>query len=62
MNKVKVKYPNITTILEPHGEPRHGDYDLFMEYGPVADVSFRKYLKTKYETSADLAKAWDQKI
>ncbi|MCM8542689.1 MAG: beta-galactosidase trimerization domain-containing protein [Lentisphaeraceae bacterium] len=54
----KVKYPNITTILEPHGEPRHGDYDLFMEHGPVADKSYQKYLKTKYSNTEELSKAW----
>ena len=50
--------PNITTVLEPHGELRHGNHDIFLEYGPVADAGFRKYLQQKYPSIADLNKAW----
>lgn len=49
---------NITTWLEPHGELRHGDWDVFLEYGPVADATFRQFLKDKYPSLADLSKRW----
>lgn len=49
---------NLTTILEPHGELKHGDYDIFLEYGPVADASFRAYLREKYRSPAALNLAW----
>ncbi|WP_269522728.1 beta-galactosidase [Coraliomargarita parva] len=40
--------PNVTTILEPHGELRHGEQDIFVEFGPAADAGFRQYLGEKY--------------
>jgi len=48
----------LTTVLEPHGELRHGDYDVFMEYGDVADATFRPYLEKKYKTIEALNAAW----
>jgi hypothetical protein len=50
--------PNVTSVLEPHGELRHGPHDLFLEYGPLADSTYREYLKTKYKTVAALNTAW----
>ena len=52
------KMPNITTILEPHGELGHAT-ELFMEYGPLADESYREYLKEKYKTISAVQKSWD---
>lgn len=52
------KLPNTIEFLEPHGEPYHGSYTWFLEYGPEADKSFRKYLKTKYGSLAKVASRW----
>jgi hypothetical protein len=41
-------FDNVTSWLEPHGEMGHGDSDFLMDYGPVADVAFRGWLKAKY--------------
>ena len=51
------KLPNLTTILEPHGELNHNT-EVFMEYGPIADASYQEYLKKKYGTLPALQKAW----
>jgi len=51
--------PNTLEYLEPHGELRHGDYDIFLEYGPVADASFRRFLKEKYGRVSHVAQRWD---
>ena len=53
-----IKLPNVTTILEPHGELSHRT-EIFMEYGPLADVTFREFLKAKYNTISALQKAWN---
>ncbi len=50
--------PNTLEYLEPHGELRHGDYDIFLEYGPVADASFRTFLKDKYGRLSRVARRW----
>ena len=50
--------PNTLEYLEPHGELRHGDYDIFLEYGPVADDSFRAFLKEKYGRVSRVAQRW----
>ena len=50
--------PNTLEYLEPHGELRHGDYDIFLEYGPVADASFRRFLKEKYGRVSRVARRW----
>jgi hypothetical protein len=50
--------PNVLEYLEPHGELRHGDYDIFLEYGPVADASFQAFLKAKYGKVSRLAQRW----
>lgn len=49
---------NSLEYLEPHGELRHGDYDVFLEYGPVADASFRACLKEKYGRASRVASRW----
>ena len=53
-----MKYPNVTTILEPHGELRHGAHDIFIEYGPVADAGYRKFLQARYPDLNALNAAW----
>ncbi|MDD5199075.1 MAG: hypothetical protein PHC88_04670 [Terrimicrobiaceae bacterium] len=50
--------PNVTSVLEPHGELKHGAQDIFLEYGPVADADYRRYLEGKYGTLAAVAKRW----
>lgn len=52
--------PNVLEYLEPHGELRHGDYDILLEYGPVADASYQAFLKTKYGSVSRLAQRWGQ--
>ena len=53
-----VAQPNLTSVLEPHGELRHGWHDLFMDYGPVADAGYGRFLKEKYKTLAALNDRW----
>jgi len=37
--------PNCSTIMEPHNEEGgHGDAHLLIEFGPLADASYRRYL------------------
>ena len=55
-------YPDITSILEPHGELNHGPQDVFLEYGPVADASYRKYLAKKYKTPAAVGARWKRDV
>ncbi|MDQ3815346.1 MAG: beta-galactosidase, partial [Armatimonadota bacterium] len=50
--------PNVVSWLEPHGELIHGAHDILMEYGPVADASYRRYLQQKYKTPAALSQRW----
>lgn len=53
-----VDSPNLTTVLEPHGELRHGNHDIFLEYGPVADAGFQRFLQQKYDSLESVNKAW----
>ena len=52
--------PDTLEYLEPHGELRHGDYDIFLEFGPVADASFRAFLKEKNGRLSRVAQRWGQ--
>lgn len=54
--------PNVTSVLEPHGELRHGAQDIFVEYGPVADATFQTFLKDRYKTVEALNAAWGSKF
>jgi hypothetical protein len=36
----------------------HGAYDVFIEYGPAADRSYRTYLKAQYPELATLSRRW----
>lgn len=51
-------FASLTSVLEPHGELHHGAQDVFMEYGPLADASFREYLKSLYGSPKELGKRW----
>ncbi len=51
-------YENITSWLEPHEEMGHGVADLLVDYGPVADQGYRKYLKEKYVYVTTLSQRW----
>lgn len=55
-------YPNVTTFLEPYGELNHGPQDVFLEYGPVADANYRRYLQEKYRTPANLTAHWKRYV
>ena len=52
------KEENVIDFLEPHGELKHGDYDIFTEYGPIADENYRAFLKDRYETPEKLSARW----
>lgn len=45
--------PNVVEYMEPHAEMRHANSDIYLEYGPVADASFRGWLRQEY--GGDLA-------
>ena len=50
--------PNVVSWLEPHGELIHGAHDVFLEYGPVADRTYREYLKREHGSLAALGARW----
>jgi len=52
-------FANVVGWLEPHGEEDYPPLSWLAEYGPVADSSFRRYLKARYASLSDLGKAWD---
>ena len=39
---------NVISLHEVNGELRHGDYNIFLNYGPEADRSFRAFLRERY--------------
>ena len=49
---------NVVSFLEPHGELRHGAQDILLEYGPVADAGYRRYLQGKYGAPGAVAARW----
>ena len=52
-------HPNVIEYLEPHSELRHGNHDIYLEYGPVADASFQQFLKQEYKNDlAVLSQRW----
>ncbi len=56
--KRRASDPNVVTFLEPHGELKHGNHDLFLEYGPAADIAFRAFLKRRYKSIETLNSSW----
>ena len=53
-----VNYPNVVGWLEPHGEADYPPVSLLVEFGGVADRSFRAFLQALYESPAAVAQAW----
>ncbi|MDR3401447.1 MAG: beta-galactosidase [Chthoniobacter sp.] len=53
-----VDQPNVVSWMEPHGELDHGPQDIFMDYGPVADATWRRYLAEQYQTLSALSSRW----
>jgi Beta-galactosidase trimerisation domain len=51
-------YENITSWLEPHEEMGHGVADLMVDYGPVADQGYRKFLQEHYGDVATVSERW----
>ena len=58
MVKHYAAYPNVTGYLEPHGEMGESPVDLMLEYGPVADANYRRYLRGKYQTPQAVDRRW----
>ena len=50
--------PSTISFLEPHGEIHHGAQDIFLEYGPVADANYRRYLQEKYRDVGAVNARW----
>ncbi len=50
--------PNVVGWLEPHSETDSPPQSLLVEYGPVADRSYRRFLRGRYASPAALSKAW----
>ena len=48
----------ITSWLEMHGELSHPPCDMLVDYGPDADRSYQRFLKTKYRSVADVSRAY----
>jgi len=49
---------NVIEYLEPHGEIRHGEHDSLTEYGPLADKSYRAWLKQQYGKVQAVSQRW----
>jgi hypothetical protein len=50
--------PNVVSILEQHGEQTKGPFDLFVNYGPLADANLQAFLQTRYSSVQALDTAW----
>lgn len=51
-------YENVTSWLEPHGEMGGGVADLLVDYGPVADQGYRRYLQEQYRSVQAVSRRW----
>jgi len=49
---------NVVSWMEPHEEISHPPPDLLEDYGPLADIGYRDYLKLKYKQPGVLALRW----
>ena len=49
---------NIVGWMEPHDEISHTGIDAMLEYGPVADRSYRRFLQEKYKTVTAVNARW----
>lgn len=54
--------PLLLDYLEPHGELKHGEHDVFLEHGPVADRSYRAFLRDRYGSFEAVARRWEQPL
>ena len=52
----------VIEFLEPHGELCHGDYSVFLEYGPLVDKSFQAFLKSRYKTLENVSLRYGRKF
>ncbi len=48
----------ITSWLEMHGELSHPPCDMLVDYGPDADRSFQRFLKTRYKSITDVSRSY----
>jgi hypothetical protein len=49
---------NVVSWMEPHEECGGGPSDELVEFGPLADIGYREYLKTKYANVGAVSKRW----
>ena len=49
---------NIVGWLEPHGETAENPQAIMLEYGPVADKSYRRFLQDRWGSLAAVSKRW----
>ena len=52
------QWPNVLDYMEPNCELKHGEYDVFLEYGPVADASFRRFLRDRHGALRRVNRRW----
>jgi hypothetical protein len=52
------KWANTIDYMEPNCELQHGAYDVFLEYGPIADASYRTFLRDRYGSVEHLRNRW----
>lgn len=53
------RLPNVVSYLEPSAEIKHGQQEFFLEYGPLADDSYRIFLREKYKNLQILNRHWE---
>jgi hypothetical protein len=54
--------PSCSTVMEPHCEVAHGEFDLLTEYGPLADASYRRFLQQERRLSlGDVSRRYGEK-
>ena len=52
------RYPNLISHHLPQQEVGHGSHDMLTEWGPQADVAYRRYLREKYGDLTNLSRRW----
>jgi hypothetical protein len=53
---------NIVSWMEPHEEMGHGAADVFVDYGPQADIGYREFLQSKYGSLDVVARRWGSEL
>ncbi len=56
--KAMQSWPQVIDYMEPNCELKHGAYDVFLEYGPQADASYRAFLESRYGEVGVLSERW----